>query len=82
MPVVLRVGRFRVLVYMPPREHSPAHVHVRHAHGEIVIDLPVAGRQQSITRSDGMSDRDAAVAFRIVEQNSSFLIQCWRKYHG
>src|SRR5439155_17759960 len=31
MPTVLRVGPFRVIIFLPPREHRPPHVHVQTA---------------------------------------------------
>jgi hypothetical protein len=31
MPTVLHVGGFQVRIFLPPREHGPARVHVRKA---------------------------------------------------
>lgn len=44
MPTVLREDGFRVVVYGPPREHPPPHVHVEHgAKGLVVIRRTIHG---------------------------------------
>lgn len=40
VPTVLRVDGFRVVIYLPPREHDPPHVHVWKGDGEVVIKTP------------------------------------------
>ncbi len=78
MPTVLRVGPFRVMVLLPPREHGPAHVHVHAAGTSAVIEL------QTLLVRDvrGMSDAQVRDAVRIVEQQAGTLLTEWRKYHG
>ena len=77
MPVVLRVHGFTVRIYLPPREHGPAHVHVFKAGGEVVIALaPVAVRDAA-----GMSDRDVRAAVRLVWEHWDDLMSAWRIYH-
>ena len=58
MPTVFRVGSFRVLILFPPREHSPAHVHVVNADGLVVIELATEQRPQRTMREDGMKKAD------------------------
>lgn len=82
MPTVLRVGGFRVVVFLPPREHGPPHVHVRSASGEVVIDLATGGRRQSIRYVAGMRPADITRAFWLVEDNTDYLLAGWREYHG
>jgi hypothetical protein len=82
MPVVLRRGGFRVRILFPPREHPPPHVHVRNSNGSVVIELETRGTRQRIRESRGMSARDIAAAFRLVEEHSDFLLRYWRKHHG
>lgn len=81
MPTVLRVAGYRVLIYLPPREHGPPHVHIRHGRGDIVIELSQSADPPKIRRISRMKNQDAVVAFWIVEQHAEFLLRCWRKYH-
>ena len=82
VPTVLRVGGFRILIFLPPREHEPPHVHVWNADGEVVIELAVGEKPQTIRTVAGMRTSDVAEAFWIVEEHTEYLLQCWRKYHG
>ena len=82
MPTVLRVGGLHVVIFLPPREHRPPHVHVRNADGEVVIVLPDAGRGPVIREVSGMRTPDVVAAFRLVEEHAMFLLQRWREYHG
>ena len=81
MPTVLRIDGFRIVIFLPPREHRPPHVHVRNADGEVVITLATAGQAQRIREVVGMRDRDVATAFWIVEEHTAFLLERWREYH-
>ena len=82
MPTVLRRASFRVVIFLPPREHAPPHVHVRSADGETVIELASGGRPQRVRSVAGMRTPDVVRAFRLVEQHTPFLIAQWREYHG
>jgi len=82
MPTVLRVDGFRAIIFLPPREHGPAHVHVLKANGEIVIELATDDEPQRVRDVYGMTGRDVIRAFRIVEDHSAMLWTEWRKYHG
>ena len=82
VPTVLDVDGFQVRILLPPREHGPAHVHVRKAGTVVVIDLPEAGRPLSIRTIWRMRDADVVAAFRLVEANVEMLLEQWRKYHG
>ena len=82
MPTVLRVDGFRVVIYLPPREHEPAHVHVWKDDAEVVIDVATARRRQTIRSVSRMRTADVVKAFRIVEENADYLLTCWRQYHG
>lgn len=79
---MLRAARFRVVIFLPPREHGPPHVHVRNAGGEVVIDLAALGRPQTIREVGGMRTNDVVAAFRIVEEQTEYLLRRWREYHG
>ena len=82
VPTVLDVDGFQVRILLPPREHGPAHVHVRKAGTAVVIDLPEGGRPLSIRSIWRMRDADVVAAFRLVEANVEMLLEQWRKYHG
>lgn len=82
MPTVLRVGGFRIAIFLPPREHEPPHVHVRTQNGEVVIELATAGGHQTIRTVAGMRTTDVAAAFRMVDEHTDYLLQRWREYHG
>jgi hypothetical protein len=82
VPVVLRAGSFRIVIYLPPREHGPPHVHVDADDGEIVVELARGVEPARIRRVRGLSTSDAMAGFRVVESNLEFLRTCWRKYHG
>ena len=81
MPTVLRMAGFRVVIFLPPREHRPPHVHVWNASGEVVIELAREGRPQLIRTVARMRASDVAAAFRIVEEHTDYLLRHWREYH-
>lgn len=82
MPTVLRTRGFRVVIFLPPREHEPPHVHVRSATGEVVIMLATTAAPQTIRSVSGMRAHDVVSAFWIVEQNAEYLLARWREFHG
>lgn len=81
MPTVLRVEGFRVVIYLPPREHGPPHVHVWKEAAEVVIDLATSHRRQTIRSVARMRTADVTRAFWIVEEHTDYLLACWRQYH-
>lgn len=82
VPTVLRVGGFRVVIFLPPREHEPPQVHVWSADGEAVIDLATAVHPQSVRSVWRMRTNDVATAFWIVEEHMDYLLERWREHHG
>lgn len=70
------------MIFLPPREHEPPHVHVRSTTGEVVIELATANGVQTVRTVAGMRTREVAAAFWIVEEHTDYLLQCWRRYHG
>jgi hypothetical protein len=78
MPTVLRLGAFRFIIYPPPREHGPPHVHVIRAGVEAMITLdPVSVRSVA-----GMRDADVVVAAQLVEHFRTALANRWKEIHG
>lgn len=72
----------RLVIFLPPREHAPPHVHVRHAHGEVVIELGSRQQRGTIRSVCGMSDHDVRRAVAIVESHLEHLHDCWSQHHG
>ncbi|MFN8669456.1 MAG: DUF4160 domain-containing protein [Gemmatimonadaceae bacterium] len=78
---MLRVAGFRLVIFLPPREHAPPHVHVVNAGGEVVIELG-SRRQRGIIRSVfRMRDHDVQRAVDIVEAHLEYLHDCWSELH-
>lgn len=82
MPTVLRRGGFRVVIFLPPREHRPPHVHVQNSDGEAIIELATGHSPQRVRQVAGMRNRDVVRAFWLVEVKADYLLACWQRYHG
>ena len=70
------------MIFPPPREHGPPHVHVRNARGKVVIELPSPGQRASVRRIINMRTSDVGGALRIVEESADELLMRWRELHG
>lgn len=77
MPTVIQRDGFRVVIFLPPREHGPAHVHVCKAGTEVVITLDPIG----IRVVERMRPADVVQAVALVEDNRAHLLKEWRKRH-
>jgi hypothetical protein len=80
MPEVFRHGSFVVRVLLPPREHGPAHVHVRCPDGIVIVGLDPAVELREIH-----GDVKQATVREILEaiaERQDECIAAWRKYHG
>lgn len=83
MPTVLEQDGFQIKVFLPPREHGPAHVHVYKAGGVAVINLPDATQPLTIRSvSKKMRNADVVAAVRLVEAHVETCWTHWRKYHA
>ncbi len=82
MPTVLHVAGFRVMIYLPPREHGPPHVHVWCDDSQITVWLGEGDEAPSIERNVGMYGRRLCAAYRLIDNNLEYLREQWRKYHG
>jgi hypothetical protein len=81
-PTVLSERGFAVRIYLQPREHGPAHVHVVKDDGEIIIMLGDDPSGIEIREVFGMREAEVRVAFRIVSEHRAELVDAWRRYHG
>lgn len=83
MPTILRAGGFRVVIYGPPREHQPPHVHVEHGPaGLVVLRLATDTTPVKIWAVYNMKSRDVLRAYRLVERHHDLLMKAWRVMHG
>ncbi len=69
-------------VAIPVDDHPPAHVHVRKAGRELVVNLGRDGGRPSVRRNRGMNRSDLAKAIQVVHQHQTKLWKAWRQYHG
>ncbi len=81
-PTVLSERGFAVRIYLQPREHGPAHVHVVKDDGEIIIMLGDDLSGMEIREMFRMREAEARVALRIVSKHHAELLDAWRRYHG
>lgn len=80
MPTVLRQDGFDVMIFT--HDHSPAHVHVFKAEGEVIIVLGDEKTRLQTRENNRMSLKDEKRAIAIVADNQSMLLQEWKKIHG
>ena len=82
MPEVHRETGFVFMIYSPPREHGPAHVHV-HKSGTVAV-LCLGDERTPVfpLRVSGMSRRDVVKAVRMAQANRERLLAEWENLHG
>ncbi len=74
MPVVLRFGRFRFIIY--PKDHRPAHVHVIAAEAKFEL------RTGKCVAAVGFTQSTLSQIEEIVRRNSDLLLDAWRQNEG
>lgn len=79
MATILRTNGFDFRIYT--NNHPPAHVHVIKGDGEAVINLGEENNPPSLREIYGMRDRDVVIAYRLVEQFKTKLLNGWRDIH-
>jgi len=83
MPTIVEEDGCQIKVFLPPREHGPAHVHVSNAGGVAIINLPDATQSLTVRSvSKKMRNADVIAAVRLVEVHVATCWKHWRKYHG
>lgn len=80
MPTVLRVGRYRILIFT--NDHGPAHAHVTVDSGAAKVLLPVGEYVPRILKAYSLSNAELRRIQEIVGENADFLIEQWRRLHG
>lgn len=82
MPTIVEEDGFQIKVFLPPREHAPAHVHVSKAGGVVIITLPDATQPLTVRSvSKQMRNADVVAAVRLIEAHVDTCWKHWRKYH-
>jgi len=71
------------MVFGPPREHGPPHVHVfKGGEGEVVVLLARGEQLPRVRDALNLGPRDVARALGLVRRHTDFLRDCWRRIHG
>ena len=74
---------FQIKVFLPPREHGPAHVPVSKGSGVAIITLPDATQALTVRSvSKRMREADVVTVVRLVEAHVDTCWKHWRKYHA
>lgn len=76
MPVVIRLGRFRFIIY--PQDHGPPHVHVIGAGAEAKFEIQT-GR---CLAARGFQQKTLKQLAEVVLRNRDLLMEAWNEYEG
>ena len=79
MATIAKTNGFSFRIYT--NDHKPPHVHVIKADGEVIIELGDENNSPTIREIYGMRDRDVAIAYTLVEQLKTKLLNAWREIH-
>jgi Domain of unknown function (DUF4160) len=81
MPTIIKQDGFRILIY--PNDHTPAHVHVIKADGEVRIDLGNEKIAPSLMSVRGkISDKEVMRALSLVTEYQIELLAKWEEIHN
>ena len=74
-PVVLRKGKYDVVIYL--KDHPPAHVHIFSAEKAAKIRLELV----EVLENDGYNTREIGQMLALVRDHQAMLFDEWNKYH-
>ena len=80
MPVVLRQGGFRLVIYY--QDHQPPHTHVYKAGTEVVINLGDEANSPYVRNTNGMNPKNVKRALQIADDYQSYLLERWDEING
>ena len=76
MPVVFRVGPFRIIIFV--NDHAPPHVHCVGKGEEAVIEI----ESGAVRSNQGVHSKDLKRLVNFVKEQSDVLLIEWRHHHG
>ncbi|HEX9918887.1 MAG TPA: DUF4160 domain-containing protein [Pyrinomonadaceae bacterium] len=79
MPTIAKTDGFSFRIYY--NDHKPPHVHVIKADGEVIIELGDENNSPIIREIYRMRDREVVIAYTLVEQLKTKLLNAWREIH-
>lgn len=80
MPTVMRIGGYRVVIYL--NDHRPAHVHVLGGDGSAVFPLNCYRKPVELRESQGLTRIEARRICLLLEDAVQALCSEWRRYHA
>lgn len=81
MPTIIKQDGFRILIYL--NDHTPAHVHVLKADGEVRVDLGTEKIALSLMSVRGkISDKEVMKALSLVTEYQIELLAKWEEIHN
>lgn len=79
MATIATKNGFALRIYT--NDHPPAHVHVIKNDGEVIIELGDENADPTIREIYGMRDRDVKIAYDLVKEFKTKLLNSWRDIH-
>ena len=79
MATIERINGFSLRIYT--NDHEPPHVHVIKVGGEAIIELGDEHNPPTIREVYRMRDRDVAIAYDLVKQFKTKLLNGWKEIH-
>ena len=77
MPVVLRIGPYRLFFYSNENDEPP-HIHVQRERALAKFWL----RPVALASSTGFSARELTRLSRVVQENAALLVEAWNEFFG
>lgn len=80
MPTIMRIGRWKVVVYF--NDHPPEHVHVLGGGGEAVFNLNCPDGPVAYRESHAMSASDLRRIQAVLNEELAAACLSWEEIHG
>lgn len=77
---VLETNQWKIMVYAPPREHGPPHVHVVSKSSGVEVKITLFDIRVIGTTSFDRATARAIIVY--VYENHDFLVEAWEALHG
>jgi hypothetical protein len=76
MPIIFRIGPFRIVIFV--NDHEPPHVHCIGKGERAVIEI----KSGLIRSNKGVHDKDLKKLTGFIKEQSDVLLTEWRYFHG